>query len=227
MTIFHAFDWRFQNIRHKLDDLRNAGYDAVQISPCQKSIGDGGSWWQRYQPINYAHIEGLGSPEELRDLCNEAQQKQIIVIADVVFNHMAVVATCDEWRHAQHDHGKREELLRRLDTHFPPLTRDDFNPWRECRPEDWDNENRFEVWGDGSWCDLKPTERVMQEHTQHLNKLLECGVKGFRFDAAKHIRPETLGSYAQHIRSRSDAFVYFEVLTAEVRMHKETTHIAR
>jgi hypothetical protein len=45
LTIFHAFDWRIHSVKWKLDDLRSAGYDAVQISPLQKSIGDQ-QWWE-------------------------------------------------------------------------------------------------------------------------------------------------------------------------------------
>eukprot|EP00802_Teleaulax_amphioxeia_P008637 Tamp_08646.p1 GENE.Tamp_08646~~Tamp_08646.p1 ORF type:complete len:609 (-),score=126.35 Tamp_08646:469-2295(-) len=226
LTIFHAFDWRFHGVKWKLDDLRNAGYDAVQISPCQKSIGDQ-QWWERYQPISHAYIEGLGSPEELQDLCRAASERDIMVIADLVFNHMATVATSEEWSRAQHHKGFEQELLRRLDERFPPLTRDDFHPWKACRQEDWDNENRFDVWGDGVWCDLKATPRVLDLHKQHVDQLLRCGVRGFRFDAAKHIHPNTLANYASYIRAKCpDAYIYFEVLSADVEMHKETTGIA-
>jgi hypothetical protein len=45
LTIFHAFDWRIHSVKWKLDELRSAGYDAVQISPLQKSIGDQ-QWWE-------------------------------------------------------------------------------------------------------------------------------------------------------------------------------------
>ena len=184
LTIFHAFDWRMQNVLHKLEYLRNAGYDAVQLSPIQKSIGSD-QWWQRYQPVSHQHIEGLGSLDELKHLCMIAKERQIIIIADVVFNHMAVVAEGHEWKRAQHDHGFHEELMRRIEDRFRPLTRNDFNPWMECRQEDWDNENRFEVWGDSAWCDLKPTPRVIQIHLQHIDDLLRCGVRAFRVEAAK------------------------------------------
>eukprot|EP00802_Teleaulax_amphioxeia_P010673 Tamp_10702.p1 GENE.Tamp_10702~~Tamp_10702.p1 ORF type:complete len:641 (+),score=109.04 Tamp_10702:161-1924(+) len=226
LTIFHAFNWRFHGVKGKLDDLCNAGYDAVQISPCQKSIGEQ-HWWERYQPISYAHIEGLGSAEELQELCTEAKDRDIMIIADLVFNHMAVVASRDEWARAQYDKGFEQELLGRLDTYFPPLTRDDFHPWKACGPEDWDNENRFHVWGDGQWCDLRATKRVLDLHKQHVDILLGCGVKGFRFDAAKHIHPTTLAHYASYIRAQCpDAYIYFEVLSGDVGMHMSTTHIA-
>ena len=227
LTIFHAFNWRFRDILGKLWELRQSGYDAVQVSPAQKSIGGGSQWWERYQPVSYTEIEGLGSLDDLQELCTAAREKEIIVIADVVFNHMATVGSRDDWMRSKHDSGFRQELMQRLDTHFPPFTREDFNPWMECGWEDWDNENRFEVWGDSAWCDLKPTQRVMDVHCQHLDKLLTAGVQGFRFDAAKHIRPKTLKQYAEHIRAhRPDTFIYFEVLTDRVDMHELTAKVA-
>jgi hypothetical protein len=177
--------------------------------------------------VSYGHIEGLGSAEELADMCRAASERDMIVIADLVFNHMATVASSGEWSRAQHDKGFEQELLRRLEQRFAPLTRDDFHPWKPCRQEDWDNENRFDVWGDGVWCDLKPTKRVLDIHKQHVDQLLRCGVKGFRFDAAKHIHPPTLGNYASYIRAKCpDAFIYFEVLSADVSMHEQTIGIA-
>jgi glycosidase len=93
-TIFHAFNWRLGSVVHRLGHMREMGYDAVQISPVQKSKGD--EWWARYQPISFSSIEGLGSKEDLTDLCVRAKTSGIMVVADLVFNHMAVLAyPCD------------------------------------------------------------------------------------------------------------------------------------
>eukprot|EP00960_Hanusia_phi_P036842 752556-Hanusia_phi.AAC.1 len=235
-TIFHAFNMRINSLHDKLDLLCNTGYDAIQLSPLQKSIHManagfecGSEWWARYQPVSHLHIEGLGSAEDLRRLCNSAREKGIIVIADVVFNHMAVVASREEWLKSEKDARHRENLLKRLEERFAPLTRSDFHPWKDCsRDPDWDNENRFEGWGAGEWSDLKPTEKVLDIHKRHLDDLLSAGVRGFRFDAAKHIRPSTLKIYVDHIRARQpDCFVYFEVLSGDPKMHAETMSIAK
>jgi hypothetical protein len=58
LTIFHAFDWRIHSVKWKLDDLRNAGYDAVQISPLQKSIGDQ-QWWEATNSKSSRHGDFL------------------------------------------------------------------------------------------------------------------------------------------------------------------------
>jgi len=217
-TVYHAFNQRFHEVKGKLDSLASV-YDGVQISPAQKSIG-GHQWWGRYQPVDHCVIDGLGSKEELADLCRHAKDKGIRIIADVVFNHMSVIAHRGDWQRAQRDQRFNEELLHRLDTHFPGLTRDDFHPWKDMMGDDWDNENRFEGWGAGEWSDLKPTEKVLLRHQKHIDMLLEAGVTGFRFDAAKHIRPRTLRAYVDYIRQIcKDAYIYLEVLSPDPEQH--------
>ena len=218
-TIMHVFDQRVRDVFRSVEHWKSMGYDALQLSPLQKSIG-GNQWWTKYQPIDHCQIEGLGSKEELKELCRKCSEQDMLVIGDVVFNHMAVVASRHEWQRAQKDKGYHEELLRRLDDRFKPLDRHDFNPWKDMMDDDWDNENRFEGWGAGEWADLKPTEKVLGRHKQHLDILVECGVRGFRFDAAKHIRPETLRIYVDYIRDICpDAYIYLEVLSSDPRQH--------
>lgn len=90
-----------------------------------------------------------------------------------------------------------------------------------CAGDDWDNENRFEGWGAGEWSDLKATDKVLQRTKEHIKILVECGVKGFRFDAAKHMRPETIRIYVDYIRSVCpDAYIYLEVLAGDPVQHK-------
>ncbi|KAJ1489668.1 glycoside hydrolase superfamily [Baffinella frigidus] len=138
-----------------------------------------------------------------------------------------VIARREEWKKAQHDTHKKEHLMHQLDTKFKPLDRTDFHPWKDMMGEDWDNEHRFDGWGAGEWSDLKATPKVMKLHTDHIDDLLACGVRGFRFDAAKHIAPETMKRYVDHIVSVCpEAFVYFEVLSDSMQMHALSTPTA-
>ncbi len=41
-------------------------------------------------PIDHLSLEGLGTQDELIGLCQKATRLGLLVIADVVFNHMAV-----------------------------------------------------------------------------------------------------------------------------------------
>jgi len=85
--------------------------------------------------VSFHEIDGLGNKGDLAELCRACKDKGMCVIADVVFNHMAVVASRDEWMRAQRDKGYNEELLSRLDNYFKPLDRNDFNPWMDMMGE--------------------------------------------------------------------------------------------
>lgn len=126
---------------------------------------------------------------------------------------MAVVASRAEWEEAQHNGHKMHELQHRLDQTFGPhLDRHDFQwPWVPLEGEKWDDPNyMFEGWGCGEWSELRFCEKVIAQHLQHLRMLLNCGVTGFRLDAAKHMRPEHVARYVDFLQGEG-AFVYNEV----------------
>ncbi|CAK9084555.1 4-alpha-D-glucan glucanohydrolase) [Durusdinium trenchii] len=186
------------------------GFDAVQISPAQKSK-HGHEWWARYQPQDYGKIEGLGSWEELKELCRRADELKLRVIGDVVFNHMLVVGSCHEWRQAQANPARLKQLQERL-VRETSMRLEDFQwPWFEMSGEHWDNENRYEGWGSGEWSELRYCERVVAAQQKHLRLLLDAGVRGIRFDAVKHLRPAHLEEHLQLLR-KEKVFAYGEVL---------------
>lgn len=218
-TIFHAHNYRFSNITDMLTELYQTGYDAVQISPAQQSI-DGKEWYFRYQPFDHLSIAGLGTTDDIADLTKKAAELGIIIIADLVFNHMGALhgLTRNAWITAKDsenngDNSFIESCYNRL-SEFPGLDRNDFMPWRDMQGEDWDNHNRYEGWGCGDWAELRPTDNVLNRHKQHINILIELGIKGFRFDSVKHMRNEHIAVYVDHIKSKlPDAFIYGEVLS--------------
>ncbi|CAJ1411470.1 unnamed protein product [Effrenium voratum] len=225
-TIFHALHYTFEELRRILPELALKGFDAVQIPPAHISPqGDlRRSWFLRYQPLSYQDIDpALGGAEGLWRLCEEAADFRIIVIADCVFNHMAVVASCQEWQQAQWDGGKMEELQQRLDHTFGPhLNRHDFQwPWICLENEKWDDPHyMFEGWGCGEWSELSCSEKVISQHMGHLQQLLDCGVKGVRLDAAKHMRPQHVGRYVDFVQDQG-GFVYAEVLSMDKQLHSQ------
>lgn len=231
-TIFHALHLTFDDIRRILPELAWKGFDAIQIPPAQVSPnGDlRRDWYLRYQPVNYQHIDlRLGGAESLQRLCEEASGHGMTVIADCVFNHMAVVASCAEWQEAQHNGHKMEELQQRLDRTFGPhLDRHDFQwPWVCLEGEKWDDPHyMFEGWGCGEWSELRFSEKVIAQHLQHLRMLLNCGVTGFRLDAAKHMRPEHVARYVDFIHGEG-AFVYAEVLSMDKHLHAQYEKLGR
>lgn len=115
-----------------------------------------------------------------------------------------------------------EILQRRLSQKLgPTFTRDDFEwPWYPLEGEDWDGPKRMEGWGCGEWSELKGgSAKVVSVHSSHMEKLKSCGVSGFRFDAAKHMRPEHIAQYVD----KADVYAYGEVLSIDPAMQREYT----
>ncbi|CAE7637305.1 unnamed protein product [Symbiodinium pilosum] len=222
-SVLHAFHWPFALTLERIRDIGELGFAGVQVSPAQKSKS-GGEWWTRYQPQDYLSIDGLGSWDDLRKLSTEADHQGLVVIADVVFNHMLVVASCEEWKRAQSSEKQIAALKRRLDDAVGPvLDAEDFQwPWFEMSGEHWDNENRYEGWGNGEWSELNHSEKVVKVQQQHLQLLLDAGVRCFRFDAVKHMRPAHLAEHMDYLKKSGKLlFAYGEILSVDASMHYE------
>ena len=95
-VILHAFNWSYDSIRENLAAIAAAGYTTVQTSPVQQpkdfcSSNDvAGQWWKLYQPVSFSIAEQswLGTKDEPKALCEEADKYGIKIICDIVSNHM-------------------------------------------------------------------------------------------------------------------------------------------
>ncbi len=173
MRIIHFFNWRLLDIIPVLAKVKEQGFDAIQINPIQPLKEDGvKEWWMSYQPIDFAIGNYFGTKEDLIQLCLEANQHDLQIFADVVINHMGASEEDDLT-----PHDKVSEKLK---------SRKDY--WREReRVYDWNN--RAEVI---HRCINLPGLNVYHPEVEDmivdfLNELIDCGVGGFRFDAAKSI----------------------------------------
>mmetsp|Transcript_69831 Transcript_69831/g.188124 ORF Transcript_69831/g.188124 Transcript_69831/m.188124 type:complete len:401 (+) Transcript_69831:3-1205(+) len=150
----------------------------------------------------------------------------MMIIADVVFGHMLVVASGSEWERAQSKPRELQALKQRLSQAVgPTFDADDFQwPWFKMEGRHWDNDNRYEGWGNGEWSELRHCPKVVEVHKQHLQTLLDAGVRGIRFDAVKHMRPAHLAEYVGFLRQPGRAqhvYIYGEVLSVDESMHRE------
>lgn len=184
MNILHAWNWKMTDIVGKLDMVKDAGYGAIQISPMQPKM-DGtqysdqstsSEWWKLYQPTDLKVAESgdnfLGTKEQLTTLCSEAKKKDIKIIVDVVANHLAT--NTSQWKKSYPRHNysssinyNNRESIVKGDLGQPPLP------------------------------DLDTHSSTVQTAVlEMLKSYIDCGISGFRFDAAKHIEtPEENGSY--------------------------------
>ena len=185
-VILHAWCWSFNTIRENLSDIAAAGYNIVQTSPAQLCVteakGDKGGgpqlfghgrWYYYYQPIewkvgNYV----VGTRDDLISLCTEAEKYGIKIIVDVIPNHTAIDDTrvTDAMDAAV---GGHENLYHA--TGFDEIR--DYNDRLQCTTGQM-----------GGLPDVNTENPDFQAYfVSYLNDLIKCGVRGFRYDTAKHI----------------------------------------
>ena len=204
-AILHAHDEPYSQVKGYVCELAKQGYSHVQIAPAQRSNGDsaGGAavsaneWWRRYQPVDFLVIQGRGSLQDLQALTQQAHSCGMKVIADVVFNHMA----------------SDPQFASTLS--YPTFNRGDFHPQCKINYSDGNTNTERNCWLGDDLPDLKQTNsNVSAILRQHLKLLLDAGVDGFRFDAAKHMDPLFLKDLLAYINTTTNnrAWNYLEVI---------------
>lgn len=79
-------DGTFQDIINKLDYLKSTGINAIELLPVTEFPGTH-SWG--YDPEIMSAVEGnYGTPEDLKQLVDEAHLRGIAIIGDLVWNHI-------------------------------------------------------------------------------------------------------------------------------------------
>ncbi len=217
VAIFHAFNQKYSEIDGFVCTLADQGYSHVQISPTQQSNPDNvnsnpnalvNTWAGRYQPVSYGVIEGLGSEKDLKTLTDKAHSCKIKVIADVVFNHMASMDKYSSLTNFPDFPDPSARNVREKGSTY-------FHKQCDINYSDGNRYTEVNCWLGGALPDLNqddPTIKKVQK--AHLKKLLNLGIDGFRFDAAKHMSTEAVGDYISYINQESNnkSWNYLEVI---------------
>lgn len=224
-VMLHAFNWSYNTIKENLPAIAAAGYTTVQTSPVQQpkdysTSGDvTGQWWKLYQPISFhiAEKSWLGTKDDLKSLCDEADKYGIKIICDIVSNH---IANADEDR--------PETVSNQVKKYEPEFYKKRRTYTRTYKGDANDSSVQAVVQGHVSKCpDLVTNDTAVQGYIINLLKeCIDCGVDGFRFDAAKHIETEDDGAYASDYwknvttsassyytqKTGDDLYIYGEIL---------------
>ena len=174
MRIVHLLNWDLKSIEKILLEIKEQGFDAIQINPMQPfKEEDKFYWWSSYQPLDFKIGNRFGTKDDLISLCSKANKLDLNIIVDVVANHMANKSGDDEL--TPHD-SVAEKLLEN----------EEF--WKK-KIRLSDGENRYEAVNYLIGLPGLDYKNIMLRKIvlDFLKELKECGVKGFRFDAAKHI----------------------------------------
>lgn len=166
MIIAQLFDKPFHEVQKTLPRLMRLGITHVLVSPPQKSHSTH-RWWGRYQPVDFTKVEGpLGDATALYYLCLEARRLGLAVVADTVLHHLSNESCYVKIR------GKRIVWAQ-----YPRFSINDLRGLHQL--------------GRGRGLPILDTRSawVRKELQQYLRFLYELGVRGFRFDSAKHIDP--------------------------------------
>lgn len=193
-NILHCFDWKFSDIQAELDNIKAAGFVAVQTSVAQKNYGGAQSWNAIYRPWDTTIGNGLGTSGELQALCDAAHAKGLYVIVDVVANHTdgngdgpqpySGIASFWQNKDLYHNNGGTNDGSRFQVTH-----------------------------GHIGMPDLKTEDsRVQAKFVTYVQQLKRLGVDGIRWDAAKHIGLPSEGDQFWPTVIDEDMFNYGEIL---------------
>jgi len=255
-NILHCWNWSYATIEAHLPLIAECGYTAIQTSPVQQpkdynysyvdeetgetitvkgtetggievgwpGRGGTGNWWKLYQPVTFNVCDNgntwLGSKEELKSMCDAAESYGIKVIVDVVANHMGNITG---WQNSLSD------VSPQVGDYWNKDMLTDESYWHINDLQIWMSDGREHfTQGTMGMPDLNTANKTVQKYVyEYLDECIDCGVDGFRFDAAKHIEtpdddpayasdfwPTVLNEAKSHYKSKTggELYVYGEIL---------------
>ena len=240
-SILHCWNWSYKTIEENMEIIAECGYTAVQTSPAQQpkdytyqgnvcsevgypGISGKGNWWKMYQPVTFSVCDNgqtwLGTKAELESMCATAEKYGVKVIVDIVANHLGNIKG---WQNSMTD------ISPQVGEYWSKEMMTDPTYWHINDLQIWMSDGRKDVTqGTMGMPDLNTGDKRVQKFVyDYLDELIDCGVDGFRFDAAKHIEtdeddPEfasdfwntVLGEARSHYTEKTGdtLYVYGEVL---------------
>lgn len=240
-AMLHCWNWSYKTIEDNMELIAQCGYSAIQTSPATQpkdytyegvvgtevgtpGVGGSGNWWKLYQPVAFSVCDNgqtwLGTKADLESMCAKAEEYGIKVIVDVVANHLGNIKG---WQNSLKDVSKQ------VGEYWNPDMLTDESFWHINDYQVWMSDSRLHfTQGTMGMPDLNTADKRVQTYVaDYLDELIDCGVDGFRFDAAKHIEtpdddpsfasdfwPTVLREAKSHYKQTTggELYVYGEVL---------------
>lgn len=196
-VILHCFCWPLHDITEELPNIAAAGFGAIQISPMQAPNIAWHPWYYFYGPCDYRFYENvMGSRADMIELCAKASEFGIKIIEDIVPNHL-LIPDADDVR--QPDPWWFEEADKRVVADQGVVTWD--SRWSETHQNVFGHEIRTE------------NPEVQKRMRDYLDDLYSMGVRGCRWDCAKHIAlPSEGDDFWANVLVNPDMWHYGEIL---------------
>ena len=195
-AVYQYYHTPWNEVRRALPAVAEAGYDAIQLPPAQRSKRTWDDPEPRgYQPIDHLDFDSVfGTEAEYRSLVDAAHEQGLAVIADAVMNHMAEGVDFSAFPHVGWDDFRHEGPIR-----------DD--------EDDWELENR-DLEG---LPDLKQESAHVRAYLEaYVDRYADCGVDGLRWDAVKHMPRWFFHDHANPWARARELFTVGEVLHGSV-----------
>ncbi len=179
-VILHAWSWSFNTIKESMADIAAAGYSTVQTSPINAVYEGGnggmqlmgqGKWYYHYQPTDWTIGNyQLGTEEEFKAMCDEAQKYGIKIIVDVAPNHTTTETSAVS-----------QSLI---DAAGGSL----YHKNGSTGISNYSNRTECTTYAVGGLPDVNTENEGFQNYfIAYLNQCIADGADGFRYDTAKHI----------------------------------------
>jgi alpha-amylase len=161
-------------INQKLDYLQDLGIKTIWLTPIMKSQS-----YHGYDVIDYYSIHpDFGTMDDFTSLVNNAKEKNIDIMIDIVFNHSSLYNNYFLQSYKDYVAGKTGEN-----------SYADWYNWSETYKEGYSSYNGkyYECRFDKTMPDFNTENgNVRNEMKKILNFWVDKGVSGFRFDAVKY-----------------------------------------
>lgn len=191
------FGGDLQGITQKLPYLQSLGVTCLYLNPIFESHSN-----HRYDTADYSKIDPLlGTEDDFRSLCREAEQRGIRVLLDGVFNH-----TGSDSVYFNRE-GRYDTLGAYQSTDSPYLDWYSFEQWPD-RYDCW--------WGFLTLPNFNEESRACREYLTGaggiVQKWLRCGAAGWRLDVADELTDSLLDDITHAAKDeKADALVLGEV----------------
>lgn len=182
-TILQCFCWDFNTIKESMADIAAAGFTSVQTSPineCLEGENGGmelygnGKWYYHYQPTDFKIGNyQLGTREEFKAMCEEADKYGISVLVDVIANHTTPETDAVSQDLIEAGGGSLETLYHKGNVN----DLNNYSSRLDCT-----------TYKMGGLPDINTERPSFQDYFfEFINDCIDCGADGFRYDTAKHI----------------------------------------
>ena len=216
MRIIQFLNWDINSIIDYLDYVKEQNFDTIQINPVQPFIDvEGYEWWATYQPLDFKIGNIYGTKDDLTKLCEEAKKRGINIIVDVITNHLA-------------NNGLGQETVPNVKVNEKIKNNKDC--WKIHNKVNEFNSYRDVIEGSIGLPGLNLKNKKLQKIILNfLEDLKDCGVSGFRFDAAKHIGlPSDSVDYFEKVKEfldKNNLIAYAEFLDGPNNVGSETRNL--